>query len=367
VLPVPPGAVCYALLRMQNLRSAPVIQRACSRPAVQLCSVFATLICLCAVLGNCVLAQEVARKDGSSSTSAAQTTASSAANDALRDGNVDRNSGATQTRLGPGDLVEISVYNIPELTTKARVSGSGELYLPLVDYVHVADLTQEEAQAIIEKRLSDGAFVNNPHVSVFIAENASGAVTLLGEVARPGAYPIIGDRLLYDIFSAAGGLAEKAGKTVTITHRGDPEHPLTVQLADNLAQTPAANVPIRQGDTIVVQRAGVVYVVGDVARPSGFLMDKDNLTVLRAIALAGGTTRTAKLSGAKLLRKTPEGVQQTTIALNKILQAKAPDIPMKADDVLFVPSSARKVAAYRGTEAIMQSATALSIIAIPRP
>ncbi len=96
-------------------------------------------------------------------------------------------------------------------------------------------------------------------------------------------------------------------------------------------------------------------------------MDNDQLTVLRAIALAGGTTRTAKLSGAKLLRKTPDGIRETPIALNKILQAKAPDVDMQAEDVLFVPSSARKVAAYRGAEAVMQTATALSIIAVPRP
>jgi polysaccharide biosynthesis/export protein len=274
---------------------------------------------------------------------------------------------ASQVRLGPGDLVEISVYNIPELTTKARVSSSGDVYVPLIDYVHIADLTPEEAQRVLEKRLSDGGFVNNPHVTVFVADNASGAVTLLGEVARPGPYPVVGERRLFDIFSAAGGLTEKAGKTVTITHRNDTEHPVTVRLTDNLAQTPETNVPIRQGDTIVVQRAGVVYVVGDVGRPSGFLMDNDNLTVLKVIALAGGTTRTAKLSGAKLLRKTPNGVQETTIALNKILRAKAPDIAMKADDVLFVPSSTGRVAVYRGTEAILQSAMALSVIAVPRP
>jgi polysaccharide biosynthesis/export protein len=274
---------------------------------------------------------------------------------------------ASQIHLGPGDLVEISVYNIPELTTKARVSSNGDVYLPLIDYVHIADLTQEEAQKMIEKRLSDGGFVNNPHVTVFVADNASGAVTLLGEVARPGPYPVVGERRLFDIFSAAGGLTEKAGKTVTITHRNDTEHPVTVRLVENLAQTPETNVPIRQGDTIVVQRAGVVYVVGDVGRPSGFLMDNDNLTVLKVIALAGGTTRTAKLSGAKLLRKTPDGVQETTIALNKILRAKAPDVAMKADDVLFVPSSTGRVAVYRGTEAILQSAMALSVIAVPRP
>jgi polysaccharide export outer membrane protein len=329
--------------------------------------VFLLVVCviwMCVVCPHRVRAQGTEQKDNAApEISAPQNLPDEASSTA----SADSDARSRQQRLGPGDLVEISVYNIPELTTKARLSSSGDVYLPLVDDVHIGDLTQEEAQRVIEKRLADGGFVNNPHVTVFIAENSSGAVTLLGEVARPGPYPIVGERRLYDIFSAAGGLTEKAGKTVTITHRNDTEHPVAVKLAENFAQTPETNVVIRQGDTIVVHRAGVVYVVGEVGRPSGFLMDSDNLTVLKVIALAGGTTRTAKLSGAKLLRKTPDGVQETTVALNKILQAKAPDVPMKADDVLFVPSSARKVAVYRGTEAIMQSATALSIFAVPRP
>jgi polysaccharide export outer membrane protein len=342
------------------------MQPACGGRLILPCSVVTAVFSLSFFAPQLAIGQSVEQKpaavsDESSSRSTEQSSAIASK------ASLDQNTSMSQVRLGPGDLVEVSVYNIPELTTKARISSNGDLYLPLIDYVHVGDLTQEEAQKILEKRYADGGFVNNPHVTVFISEYSSGAVTLLGEVARPGPYPIIGERRLYDVFSAAGGLTEKAGKTVVITHRNDLEHPVTVRLGENMAQTPETNLPIRQGDTIVVRRAGIVYVVGDVGRPSGFLMDNDNLTVLRAIALAGGTTRTAKLSGAKLLRKTPAGVQETTIALNKILQAKAPDIPMKADDVLFVPSSAGKVAAYRGTEAIMQTATALSIIAVPRP
>ena len=334
------------------------MQRASGRRAVLSCSLVASLMCVPLIPCEYAHGQEAVP-------TAKESTAPSVKSNSA--GSAESDEGSGQTRLGPGDLVEINVYNIPELTTKARVSSSGDLYLPLIDYVHVDDLTQEEAQNLIEKRLADGGFVNNPHVTIFIAEYASGAVALLGEIVRPGSYPIVGERRLFDIFSAAGGLTEKAGKTVVITHRNDPAHPVTLRLADNLMQTPETNISIRQGDTIIVQRAGIIYVVGDVGRPSGFLMDNDNLTVLKAVALAGGTTRTAKLGGAKLLRKTPDGVQETTIALNKILEAKAPDIPMKADDILFVPSSTGKVAAYRGTEAIMQMATALSIYAIPRP
>ena len=271
------------------------------------------------------------------------------------------------TRLGRGDLIEISVYGVPELSTKARISSSGDVYLPLISYVHVADLSPEEAQALIEKRLADGGFLKNPHVSVFIDEYSSQAVTVLGEVVKPGPYPIIGERRLYDLISTAGGLTEKAGRTVTIAHRATPNQPMTVRLAEGLAQTSDSNVPIKPGDTIVVQRAGIVYVVGDVGKPSGFLMDNDSLTVLKAIALAGGTNRTAKLNGAKIIRKTPDGMQETAIPLKSILQAKAADVPMHADDILFVPGSAGKAAAYRGVEAVLQAATALSIVAVPRP
>ena len=276
-------------------------------------------------------------------------------------------SDSASTRLGLGDLIEISVYGVPELSTKARISSSGDVYLPLISYVHVADLSPEEAQALIEKRLADGGFLKNPHVSVFIDEYASQAVTVLGEVAKPGPYPIIGERRLYDLISTAGGLTEKAGRTVTIAHRATPNQPMTVHLAEGLAQTSDSNVPVKPGDTIVVQRAGIVYVVGDVGKPSGFLMDNDNLTVLKAIALAGGTNRTAKLNGAKIIRKTPDGMQETAIPLKSILQAKVADVPMHADDILFVPGSAGKAAAYRGVEAVLQAATAVSIVAVPRP
>src|SRR5215472_1804692 len=117
-------------------------------------------------------------------------------------------------KLGPGDLVEVSVYGVPELATKTRISNEGELYLPLIDYVHVAELSLEEAQKLVEKRLEDGGFVRNPHVSIFVDEYSSQGVTVLGEVTKPGIYPVLGDRKLLDMISSAGGLTDKAGRTV---------------------------------------------------------------------------------------------------------------------------------------------------------
>ena len=267
-------------------------------------------------------------------------------------------------RIGIGDMLEISVYGVPELTQKARVGSTGDIYLPLVNYVHVAKLTPDEAQAVIEKKLVDGGFLRNAHVTVMVTEYVSASVTVLGEVMRPGTYPVLGDRNLLDIISAAGGPTEKAGKAVTIVHRDQPEHTEVVDLAKSSAQGGPVNPAVQPGDTIIVSKAGVVYVVGEVAKPSGFLMENGSLTVLKAIALAGGTTHTAALNNAKIIRKTPGGMEETPIPLKKILAAKAPDLPMQPEDVLFVPGSASKSAAARGLEAVLQTATALSIVAV---
>lgn len=267
-------------------------------------------------------------------------------------------------RLGSGDLLEISVYNVPELSTKSRLGNNGDVYLPLVDYVHLAGLTVGEAQALIEKRLSDGGFVKNPHVTLNVAQSASQGASLLGEVAKPGVYPIIGEPRLYDVISAAGGFTERAGRSITITHRNQSDKPVEIPLRRKLEDNPANNIPVSPGDTILVHRADVVYVVGEVGRPSGFLMDTDNLTVLKVLALAGGTTRLAKMNGVKIIRKGPEGMTLTPIELKKMLQAKIPDVTLKADDILFVPSSTAKVIASRTVEVGMQAANAATIVAI---
>jgi len=267
-------------------------------------------------------------------------------------------------RIGVGDLVEVSVYGVPELTQKARVSSSGDIYLPLVNYVHVAKLTPDEAQAVIEKKLIDGGFLRNAHVTVMLTEYVSQSVTVLGEVVRPGSYPVLGGRNLLDVISAAGGPSDKAGKGVTIVHRDHPEQPEVVDVSKTSPEGSPVNPIVEAGDTIIVSKAGVVYVVGEVAKPSGFLMENGSLTVLKAIALAGGTTHAAALNNAKIIRKTPGGMEETPIPLKKILAAKAPDLPMEPEDVLFVPGSASKGVAVRGLEAVLQTATALSIVAV---
>jgi polysaccharide biosynthesis/export protein len=266
-------------------------------------------------------------------------------------------------KLGVGDLIEITVFGVPDLSIKTRISGSGDVYLPLIDYVHISDLTTDEAQELIQKRLEDGGFVRGPHVSIFVDESASQAITLVGEVNHPGPYPAIGDRHLFDLISAAGGLTDKAGRKVTIERRGDPQ-PIELQLSSNLAEDTQNNVDVYPGDTIIVSRAGIIYVVGDVNRPSGFLIEDNNLTVLKALALAGGNTRTSSLGKTRIIRQGPNGVQEIPVDLKKMLYSKAPDVAMVRGDILFIPGSAAKAAGYRTADVAVSMTTALAIVAL---
>jgi polysaccharide export outer membrane protein len=300
-------------------------------------------------------------------------TASQAAASSTRPGNATSNkpkddsgeetSVANVVRFGPGDLIEVSVYNVPELATKARISNAGDIYLPLIDYVHVAGLTQEEAQSLIEKRLGDGGFVRNPHVTIYVDEASSQGVTIMGEVARPGIYPAIADHKLYTVISEAGGFSATASRKIAIV-RHNQAAPIRIDLPRNLTDDLSGNVDIVPGDTINVPRAPIVYVVGDVGRPAGFAVDNGQLTVLQALALAGGTNKTAKLGGARIIHKGPNGVTETKIEIKKMLEAKSADVVLQADDILFVPVSGAKVAAGRTVDLATSAALALTVYSV---
>lgn len=300
---------------------------------------------------------------GQAATSASQSVANAPKSDEKNDNDKETYDWSTMVKLGVGDLLEVSVYNVPELSAKVRISNAGDVYLPLIDYVHVEGLTQEEAQSLIAKRLEDGGFVRSPHVTIFIDEANSQGVTVLGEVVRPGIYPEIGDHRLYAIISQAGGFTTSAARKVSILRRNQPDA-IQVTLPRNLADDVSANVEIMPGDMITVPRAPIIYVVGDVARPSGLLVDNGSLTVLQALALAGGTNHTAKLSGVKILRKGPTGMTETKVEIKKMLEAKAQDVTLQGDDILFVPVSGGKLLAGRTLEVAMAAATAATVYSV---
>jgi polysaccharide export outer membrane protein len=293
----------------------------------------------------------------------AAVSASGAAQAKTPDGPKDSPDQSGMVKLGPADLIEVNVYNVPELTSKVRVSNSGDVYLPLIDYIHVDGLTQEEAQTLIEKRLSDGGFVRSPHVTIFVDEAASQGVTVIGEVLKAGIYPDVADHKLYEVISEAGGFTTAASRKIAVIRRNQPE-PIRIELPRNLADDLSGNIDIMPGDTITIPRAPIIYVVGDVGRPSGLLVDNGTLTVLQALALAGGTNHTAKLGGARIIRKTAGGMTETPVHVKQMLEAKSPDVTLQADDILFIPISSARVAAARSFEAAMAMATAVGIYAV---
>jgi len=267
-----------------------------------------------------------------------------------------------ETIIGGGDLLKVSVFGVQALDEQVRVSAKGYVSLPLIGDVHIAGLTTGEAQSVIQHKLVEGNFMVDPQVSVFEMEYASQGVSVLGEVQKPGVYPMLGVHRLFDVLSLAGGMTPKAGSSVTLSHRDNPAEPRNISLGGDVAKASAANIEVLPGDTVVVSRAGVVYVVGDVKDPMGITMDNGSeMTVLKAIAMAGGANITAALNASKIIRRTKQGPQETPLELKKIMSAKAPDPKLEAEDIVFVPNSAAKGAAKRGLEAIVQSATYLAI------
>jgi polysaccharide export outer membrane protein len=261
-----------------------------------------------------------------------------------------------------GDLLQIAVFGVPDLSQEARVSASGQITVNLIGPLEVSGLTTDEAQQKIASLMQERGFLNNPQITVLVKEFSTQGISVLGEVAKPGIFPLLGQRRLFDVISAAGGTTQRAGRTITIAHRADPDHPTVVEMTSDPAKIASVNVEVAPGDTILVSRAGVVYVVGDVARPSGFTMDSnERMTVLQAIAMAGGTNGTASLDSSKIIRRSAQGVQEIPIPLSKLLSAKTPDQALQAEDVLFVPKSLGKSVARRSAEAILQVATGLAI------
>jgi polysaccharide export outer membrane protein len=267
--------------------------------------------------------------------------------------------------IGPGDLLKVSVLGAQDFDQEVRVAANGNATLALIGSLHIAGLSTEQAGQLVRKRLMDGGYFSDPQVAVFQKEYATQGVSVLGEVQHPGVYPLIGPHHLFDLLSQAGGTTPKASTQVSITHQNQRHAPETVTMSNDPNVNNQANVEIRPGDTVVVSKAGIVYVVGDVRRPSGFVMENNTMTVLQAIAMAEGTNPTASLNNAKIVRRTPTGPEEIHLELKKMLAAKAPDLKLEAEDIVFVPSSAAKSVGERTLQSIVNVATGMAVYRLP--
>lgn len=265
--------------------------------------------------------------------------------------------------IGPGDLLHVQVFDTPELGQDARVTDTGELPLLLGGNVKVAALTPAEAARSIEKALLNGHILLHPRVAVTVAEYATQKVSVLGEVKAPGAYAINTPRSVLDVLTLAGGLTDLADRKILIERKGTAEKvPYFVSNKAGVAMETA--VKVNPGDTLFVAKAGIVYVLGDVKAPGGYTMTNNEaqLSVLELVARAGGTNHTAVPSHAKLIRKTNGTYVTTALPLSAMQKGKKADLPLQADDIVYVPFSylrnaavsASGLAASLGSAAIYQ-------------
>ncbi len=249
-------------------------------------------------------------------------------------------------KIGPRDLLEIKVVEVPELNLTVRVSESGLITLPLLGRVDLGGLTKEAAERRIATMLEE-KYVNNPQVTVFIREYQSNRLTLIGAVRTPGMYEIVGDMNLLELISKAGGFAENSGNELFVMRKGNKgiKEKITIDLNNLMLKgDPNLNIPLQPNDDIIVPADMIiqVYVWGEVKSPGALSVKiSKKITLLQAIAQAGGTTDSAKKSGVIIKRKDEKTGKEIkmTLNLNSIIKGKKPDPPLKEGDVVYVPAS----------------------------
>jgi polysaccharide export outer membrane protein len=245
--------------------------------------------------------------------------------------------------IGRGDLLHITVLREPELDQHVRVRDSGTITLALAGDLPVQGLTPAEAAARIGEKYRAGQFLLHPEVSVFVEEYATQMVTILGQVAHPGTVRLASPRTLIDVLSLAGGLNEYADRHIVVQRadkNGEPGERIRAFLPNRADDALNADVLVRPGDTVIVPKAGVIYVLGDVAHPGGYVMQNDSkLTVLQAIALAAGTSKTASERRVRLVRNVDGQTLSLDLPLREMERGREPDVPLQANDILYVPFS----------------------------
>jgi polysaccharide export outer membrane protein len=282
--------------------------------------------------------------------------------------------------IGPEDVLDVEVFNVPELTKTVRVANDGFISLPLLERVKAAGYTTTELRQELEEKWGE-TYLQQPQVSIFVRDFHARPVSVIGAVERPGLYYLAARRSLIEVLSMAGGLGKKSsaasGRTVIVTRKGGfgdlhmtegmrllaPDK-LEVDLSRLLySNDDSTNIEIRPLDVVSVSKAPVIYVVGEVKKAGGFVLeDRERVTVLQALALAEGLYGNPSKKNAKIIRPAADGSRkELRINLGKIMRGKAPDIEMAANDILFVPMSASKAAVKQATSSAVSTISGLII------
>jgi polysaccharide biosynthesis/export protein len=280
--------------------------------------------------------------------------------------------------LGAEDQITVRVFAADDIPDKpVQIDNDGTVTLPMIGQVHAAGLTVEQLQANLITAYKK--YFKDPQVTVQVNDFRSQPVSVAGNVSTPGVVQLRGNRNLMEVIGQAGGLRADAGDSVLIT-RNLSEGPIPVSGAFTdptgkysvahinirsimSGKDPEANIQIMPHDVITVPRARLIYVLGNVGRPGGYVLtENETMSLTQAIALAGGWDKMAALSATRILRS--DGGQtreQIPANLKKIMENKAPDLQMQPDDILYVPNSFGKVIGARGLEAAIGLGTGVLI------
>jgi polysaccharide export outer membrane protein len=248
-------------------------------------------------------------------------------------------------RIGPKDLLDISVFGLDELTATVRVSEDGKITLPLIGGVEVKGLSKAD----LEKKLSqllEEKYLQDPQVTVFISEYQSKIVSVLGAVNNPGPYELLGRQTLMHIISQAGGITNEAGKEIIVIRQLEDGtgKSINISIDDLFFKGDASlNIPLQPDDIINIQLDKIVYIYifGQVRNPSALGVRKSNIpTLLQAIGQAGGFSERAS-KGKVLIKRIDENGKEIKIKVNvkDIIKGKRKDIQLKEDDVVIVPET----------------------------
>ena len=281
--------------------------------------------------------------------------------------------------LGPDDLIVIRALEADEINEKpVRIDMTGNIRLPLVGRVHAAGLTIEQFEGEVSQRLS--TYIKQPQVSVSVTEFRSQPVSIIGSVSNPGVHQLQGRKTLVEMISMAGGVKEEAGPFIKISRQlkwgriplpnavDDPTGQVSVaqvSLKDILeARDPTENILIRPEDVITVPRAQMVYLIGEVQKPGGYILrERQSVSVLQALSVAGGMSRNAGPKNARILRVVAGNSERTEIPidLKKVLTGHGSDVALQPDDILFVPNNVSRNVVIRSMEAALTVGTSLAV------
>jgi polysaccharide export outer membrane protein len=265
-------------------------------------------------------------------------------------------------RLSQGDLLLVHLYGAPDYAPPVRVSLDGKIHLPLVGDVVVEGLTIHQTESLITQRLVSAGMYRDPQITVQLTEAPNQYVTVSGELHA--VVPVMGERRLFDVLSTAGGLPATASHIITISRQGLAE-PIVIDLGTDPAQSAHANVPVFAGDTVIVAKMGVVYLLGAFRTQGPFPLKQNSpLTLMQLAAEGGGPGFEGKYDDLQIIRTIGMDRKVVHVDIKKVFDGTVPDPPLQADDIVFLPTSEMKAAIKSGGISTLMGIASILILAV---